>query len=670
MSVPTINYTNRDFETIRASLVNRIRVAFPNSWRDFTESNIGMAWLELVSFAFDILSFQLDEMVRNQHLRTAVDREAVILICELVGYKLRGATSAAVVCVATLEEAQAVDVVVRAGTTIESSGGVTFEVLEDQQIFAGLTTADITLTEGETRQDAFVSTGAAFQEFKLTLAPVIEGSISITVDGFAWSELESLVFAASAGNNYSRRYDVEDFAYVRFGDGTSGSIPPAGANILVSYRIGGGVRGNVGIGEISLATVSGLLEGSSPESFVNVNLTNEERGSGGEDRETIESAKFWAPRTVSANGRAVTPQDFDTLASRFSDPVYGAPAYAKARLKQRIPELNTVEIFLWARDGYGAIVEPSASLTAAVQAYFDNNGNGAIRIITVDTEVQAGENVYIDVDAVVSGDGTVADSELMLAVQQSIRSYFSLAENQPGADIRLSRLYSLIQSTDGVNYALIRRVTASKLTSEIMGTSDGTTQQWTWTTFEQPLASTVTITAGSYRVQDDGRGNLIGDVDDGFANTIDYDTGAISFAFRTPVPESGDALSIEYRYPLQYQRSESEITTGNGVTRRFRGQLSYFPIVPGTVAFTDGYQTIRDDEEGGFTGDDVGEGGVNTIDYDTGTYDFTFNTAPAEDRSLAVLYQQLLSVNAGDVPIDENQLSVSGFADVTTQSGG
>lgn len=668
MSTPTINYTNRDFETIRAAMVGRIRTAFPNSWRDFTESNIGMAWLELVAFAFDVLSFQLDEMVRNQFLRTAVDREAIILICELVGYKMRGATSASVVCAATLEEAQAVDVVIQAGTVIESTGGVTFEVLEDQQIYAGLTTAEITLVEGESKQDAFVSTGAAFQEFKLTLAPVIEGSITVTVDGFDWTEVESLVYSDSASDNYSRRYDVEDYAYVRFGDGTSGAVPPAGANIIVTYRTGGGVRGNIAIDEISNVTVQGLLEGSAPESFLNVTLTNAERGSGGEDRETIDSAKFWAPRTVSANGRAVTPQDFDTLASRFSDPVYGAPAYAKCRLKQRIPELNTVEVFLWARDGYGEIVAPSTNLKNAVQAYFDNNGAGAVRITCTDTEVKDGENVYIDVDAVVSGDGTVADSELMLAVQASIRSYYSLAANQPGADIRLSRIYNLIQSTDGVDFALIRRVIASKKTSEIIDTADGSTQQFTWTTFEQPLAGTVTITAGEYQVQDDGRGNLIGDVDSGFANTIDYDTGAISFAF-TAAPASGDAISIAYRYPLQYQRSESEITAGNGVTTRFRGQLSYFPLVPGTVAFTDGYQTIRDDEDGGFTGDDLDAAGVNTIDYDTGTYDFTFNTAPAEDRSLAVLYEQLLSVNAGDVPIDENQLAVAGFAEVTVQSG-
>lgn len=664
----TINYIDRDFEAIRLSLVNRIKAEFPNSWRDFTESNIGMSWLELVAHAFDVLSFFTDEMVRNQFLTTATDREAIIFITELVGYKLRAATSATVVCVATIENINVVDVIVEAGTVIQTPGGLSFEALSDQAIPAGATEAEITLAEGTTQQDTFTSDGTQFQEFKLSVSPVIEGSISVNVDGFSWTEVESLVFSDQASDNYSVRTDVDDFAYIKFGDGVSGSIPPAGATIIVSYRVGGGVAGNIPIGEISNVTVDGLEEGSAPETFVTVTLNNEERGSGGEDRETIDSAKFWAPRTVATNGRAVTEQDYDTLASNFTDPVYGAPAYAKARLKQRIPELNTVELFLWARDGYGNIVAPSTNLKDAVQAYFDNNGAGAVRMITVDVEVQDGVNVYVDVDALAVADGTVAASEVMLSVQQAIRSYFSLAANQPGADIRLSRLYNLIQTTEGVQHALIRRVTASLKTTEIIGESDGVTQMWTWTTFQQPLAGTIRITSGTHVITDDGDGNLIGDVDASFGNTVDYDSGAISFGFSTPVPAAGSVILIEYRYPIEYLRSEESLHTGDNVTTRFRGQLEFFPVVPGSVSFTDAYQTVQDDGSGNLVGSDIDATGVNTIDYDTGTYDFKFKNPPSVERTVAAIYRQLLSVNAGDVPIDEDQLAVSGFVDVEMSS--
>jgi len=669
MTLPTINYTDRDFESIRLALVNRIRSEFPNDWRDFTESSLGMAWLELVAYVFDILSFYTDEMVRNQFLGTATDREAVILLTQLVGYKLRPPTSAAVVATATLSALEAVDIVIQQGTVVQVDSGVTFEVLTDQKISAGLLEADVTLSQGETQQDTFTSDGSAFQEFKLELSPVIDQSIVVTVDGFTWTELDSLVFADSVSTNYSFRSDVDDFGYIKFGDGTSGAIPSLGANIVVTYRIGGGIDGNIPIQAVNEFSVNGLREGSSPEEFVSVLLTNNERGSGGEDRETIDSARFWAPRVVSTNGRAVTEQDFDTLASQFNDPVYGAPSFAKARLKQRVPELNLVEIFLWARDGYGNIVSPSSGLKSAMQDYFDNNGTGAVRIITVDTEIKDGTNVVIDVDSLVTGDGSVPDSELNLSVTQAIQAYFSLPSNQPGTDIRLSRLYNLIQTTDGVSYALIRRVTASVDTSEVLGTSDGVTQMWTWTTFEQPLAGTIKIVAGAASITDDGQGNLIGDVDVGFANSIDYDTGVLSFGFSSPVPASGEGISISYRYPLEYQRSETGLFTGNGTTARFQGQLATFPVVPGTVSFTDGFQTIQDDGAGALIGSDLDSAGVNTFDYDTGTYDFTLQLAPPSSRTISAIYKQLLSVNAGDVPIDEDQLAVIGFADVETQSG-
>lgn len=666
MGTTTISYTDRDFSSIRVSLINRIKAEFPDDWADFTESNIGIAWLELVAHSHDVLSFYLDESVRNQFLKTADDREAVILITELVGYRLRSATSASVLCLAAITDVQAVDVIIQAGSVVQSNSGLSFQTLQDQVIPAGMLSANILFLEGLSQQENLVSDGTPFQLYKLTQAPVTEGSVVVTVDGFTWSAIESLVFADEASDNFEVKTDVEDFAYLRFGDGSSGAIPSAGSVITVTYRVGGGATTNIAPNDISGVKVDGLLQGSSPESFVSVTITNQQRGSGGEDRETLDSAKFWAPKHATANGRAVTEQDFDTLATRFSDPVYGAPAYCKSMLKQRIPELNTVLIYVWARDGYGNIVPASDGLKSAISNYFNNNGAGAVRIITVTVEVVDGLNVFIDVDALVTSDGTRSATDVSLDVQQSLKAYFSLASNQPGTDIRLSRLYNLIQSVDGVEHAIIRRVTASSIQDEPMGISNGVVQQYTYTTFALPIPGTVIIQAGSFEVRDDGNGKLTGDVDPIASNVIDYTTGVLKFSFITPVPPAGTGVTIEYRYALDYLRSESGLFTGNGVTDRFRGQLSNFPLVAGSVSFTDGDQTIQDDSDGGFTGS-INATGNNRIDYDTGSFDFTLKVAPGEDRSIAAIYHQLLSLNAGDVPVDESQLAVPGFMDVTME---
>lgn len=98
---------------------------------------------------------------------------------------------------------------------------------------------------------------------------------------------------------------------VRFGDGRNGRIPVAnpahpGDNIVaVSYRAGGSAAGNAGAGTVtSLQTAA----------FGVASVTNLAAASGGADPETVAQAKVRAPAVLKAGGRAVTAEDFETIA--------------------------------------------------------------------------------------------------------------------------------------------------------------------------------------------------------------------------------------------------------------------------------------------------------------------------------------------------------------------
>ena len=656
-TIPTISYTDRDFETIRAALEANVRARFPNTWKDFTESAIGTTLLELTAYVFDVLSYQLDCMVNEMFLPTARDRESIVLLARLVGYKLRPATSASVVVTATLSAEQLYDTVIPAHTEITSINGVPFETLQDQVIAAGRLTGKLTFVQGVTIEDEFESNGSAFQEFKLSTAPLIAGSISVTVDGVEWQEVDSLVYSDSVSQSFSTRVDVDDYGYVKFGDGTSGLIPHNGASIVVRYRVGGGVKGNIPIGDIQ-SNVVGILAGTNPIQTVDVNLVNQERGSGGEERETIDHARFWIPRSVATNGRAVTQQDFDTLANLFTDPVYGSPAYAKAQLKQRIPELNCVQIFLWGRDSQGRVAPPSSGLKQAVRQYFNNNGPGAVRIITVDVEVEDGKIVYLDMDVTAQPNGLVPEGELRNNILGALEALFISASNQPGTPVRLSRLYTAVQSVNGVANCLVRNVTATYIKTELIGTSNGNMVAFEYTTHYPPRPNTITITAGNLIITDNGDGRLIGDVDPVGVNLVDYRTGWMRFTLKQPIPY-GEEVTIQYRYPLTYQRSQTDILPTNGITRKFKGNLEYFPLVPNTVAITDGVQVVSDDGYGRLIGD-KDDAAVATVDYDSGAFEFTFKTAPNREAKISASYVQLLKVSSGDIPIDNDQLCVPG----------
>jgi predicted phage baseplate assembly protein len=98
---------------------------------------------------------------------------------------------------------------------------------------------------------------------------------------------------------------------VRFGDGRHGRIPPANplnptGNIVArAYRYGGGKAGNVGAGAVT--TLQTFAAGVS-------SVTNLRPGVGGADEETVDEAKRRAPAILKARDRAVTAEDFETLA--------------------------------------------------------------------------------------------------------------------------------------------------------------------------------------------------------------------------------------------------------------------------------------------------------------------------------------------------------------------
>ena len=112
-----------------------------------------------------------------------------------------------------------------------------------------------------------------------------------------------------------------------------------------------------------------------------------------------------------------------------------------------------------------------------------------------------------------------------------------------------------------------------------------------------------------------------------------------------------DATTGPYRgvgYPSEVVENEN-VGTGDGVTSAQSGNLSWVPVRPGTVSFTDGTQVVRDDGNGNLIGD-VYTGG--TINYVTGAYSFTYLTAPTSGDDLTCDYEYNMEANANIPQMD------------------
>ena len=84
----SINYTSRDFESIREDLETFARRYYPDTYKDFNEASFGSLMLDTVSYVGDILSFYLDYQANESFLDTAMEYNNVVKLARQFGFKL------------------------------------------------------------------------------------------------------------------------------------------------------------------------------------------------------------------------------------------------------------------------------------------------------------------------------------------------------------------------------------------------------------------------------------------------------------------------------------------------------------------------------------------------------------------------------------------------------
>lgn len=85
-----INYTNRDFDSIKNSLIEYAKQYYPTTYRDFSEASFGAIMIDLLSLIGDNLSFYLDYQANEQFLSTAVQYENIVRLARERGYRDTG----------------------------------------------------------------------------------------------------------------------------------------------------------------------------------------------------------------------------------------------------------------------------------------------------------------------------------------------------------------------------------------------------------------------------------------------------------------------------------------------------------------------------------------------------------------------------------------------------
>jgi len=109
-----IKYVDRDFTSLRNSLVSYAKTYFPNTYNDFTPASPGMMFMEMAAYVGDVLSFYVDNQFQETFIQYSRQTQNLYDLAYMLGYKPK-ATNAAT---AVLEVYQQLPATISASVTI------------------------------------------------------------------------------------------------------------------------------------------------------------------------------------------------------------------------------------------------------------------------------------------------------------------------------------------------------------------------------------------------------------------------------------------------------------------------------------------------------------------------------------------------------------------------
>lgn len=321
-------YAGFDFSTHFDELTARVQAKFAASFNDFALSSLGVLLMDMVSFGLDTMSFYLDRRTTETYLATARTRRAVSRITRQLGYKMGAATAASVDLQVSLTQAYVFSVPIPKGFQFLGPSESVYEVAQEVTFLPGETgPKTVPCYQGVTLSETFTGSGLPNQAYELRKladdAFVVRGYTSVIVDGTPYTEQDFLDITTTP--QYELAYN-DDPPLLRFGDGIAGVAPANGATIAVTYVGSKGKAGQAPKGS-AFEVVTPLVVLFTTIPLV---IANPDGSVGGDDPESLEHAKSFAPRVWRSLKVAVTEGDYDALAGSYADPLFGRVATAKA----------------------------------------------------------------------------------------------------------------------------------------------------------------------------------------------------------------------------------------------------------------------------------------------------------------------------------------------------
>lgn len=378
-----LNYTNQDFWSMKSRLIDFIKERFADSFNDFVESDLAIMLIENWAFIADTLSFKMDQIANEIFIDTVSEVDNAFRLAMLVGFKPQPPIGARSFWSATISNLLDTDLEIETPVSVPISTELGQRYIElyaadklNQPIFgqsiyiqAGsfLTTAIVGI-EGRTYQQVTTGNGLSNQFVPLPRGPVLFGSIKVNVDGNEWTQVDYFT-DSQPRKEFRIEYDTNYNAFVIFGNNRAGLIPAPSSQINISYRVGGGVVGNIVTGAVEIQS-NYIVPGF--DFRVPVTFRNYTKGEFGYSGDTLDEIKRKLPYYLRTQNRIVSGDDIETFAGQFSTEFNGQVGKAKATLRNYGCAANVIDLYVLARQDADGLIASDNGLKVELSSALDN----------------------------------------------------------------------------------------------------------------------------------------------------------------------------------------------------------------------------------------------------------------------------------------------------------
>jgi len=317
-----IKVTELDFDEIKKNIKTYLKAQ--NAFSDYNFEGSGLSiLLDVLAYNTHYNALYYNLSVNEMFLDSAVKRSSVVSLAKSLGYTPSSsiASKALIDLVISNVSGNPTTLTIPAGTSFSSNfSGSNFNFLTDstttvsRSITNTYSFLNVPIIEGRLLQKTYsmVTNGS----YVIPNAKVDTSTIKINVQEVAGSAANTVYNLAdnfSTLTPVSRVYflkENDDGNYViSFGDGLLGFAPANGANILIDYFVCNESEPN--------GTATFTYTGNAFTNTANVSIVTKAIAAGGSIPETIDSIKFNAPKSFTAQNRAVTADDYKVIIPKF-----------------------------------------------------------------------------------------------------------------------------------------------------------------------------------------------------------------------------------------------------------------------------------------------------------------------------------------------------------------